>query len=236
MRKEILIYIFILLAVNSNVLLAQDIKKDLAAMRKIYKDAQRLSMNIEYTVHLDNNFTVPYEKETALYKRNGELFYLKQMETEIIRNARYVTIVNHERKLVMIDKAKKTEMAPWEIPLDSLMPLYKDAKYYIPENRPELKAYTLTFSTGLYKSVDVWFNGKTFLIEKIQMQYRDKVEENKKLHDVTMVMKFNNVNTNPQFSLSTFSEGIYLQEMEGKYSLKPAYRNYTLVNHLNEKK
>lgn len=210
---------------------AQDAKKDITAINKAYEKAERLSMAIEYTVYLDGSST-PYEKENGIYRKDGNNLYLKQMDTEIMSNERNVTIVNHETKVVMMDKSRKIEAVPWEAALDTMLSLYKSVKYYIPEGTANIKAYTFHFHNGQYESVDVWFNASTFLVEKIRAKYRNELEENGRMHKVTLEMNFRNMDTKSKYPSALFTHDAYVSLDKGKYTLRQAYKNYRLINHL----
>jgi outer membrane lipoprotein-sorting protein len=210
---------------------AQDVKKDITAINKAYEKADRLSMSLEYAVYLDGSRT-PYEKEIGLYRKNGSSLYMKQMGTEIMSNEKYVTIVNHDSKLVMMDKARKVESLPWESSLDTLLSMYQSVKFFVPEGTQNIKAYSFRFAGGKYEKVDLWFNSSTYMAEKIQAHYRNKIENDDGPHKVMLELNFRNIDTGSKPPAGIFSPGAYVMQEKGKYVLKPAYRNYRLINHL----
>jgi hypothetical protein len=224
-------YLMLLITACFSSAQAQDAVKDMAAINKAYRDANRLSMSITYETYLDKS-TSPYERETGTYRKDNGNLYMSQMGTEIMANGKRVTIVNHERKIVMIDKMQPLPALPENIPLDSILSLYKEVKYYVPEGTKGTKAYTFYFKDGKFESIDMWFDESTFLVKKITNRYRYPIEENGADHKVSLVVSFKDISTSQKQPSSIFSGETYVSAINGNYRLTPAYSKYKLINHL----
>jgi hypothetical protein len=211
----------------------QDVKADFKKINGHYYNTGKLAMDVTYELYLDSSPKAS-EIEKGTYKRSGNDYYLKQSDQEVMINEKYVIVADAENKVIAVDRFDKntSNIDPMKLPLDSLFRIYSKIEFYKTGKNGELNAYHFEIKNGMYSSVDVIFNPKTFFVEEIVNVYREKVpDENNILHKAVLKTSFTNINASPAFK-NDFSEYRYLEKKNGKWALNNNYKTYKLINHL----
>ena len=88
-------------------LTAQADLKDLEKISKSYKDAGSYQFDLYYSIFNDYHTRQKADEFTMNIFSNGDEYYCKGNESKMLINASYTLIVDHENKVVMIDKYEK---------------------------------------------------------------------------------------------------------------------------------
>lgn len=226
--------VYIFLFTYSCSVLAQDAKVDFKKINEMYYNTNELMMDIKYELYLDNAST-PHETETGRYKKQKNSYALKQTDQEVVVNEKYILVIDGENKVIAIDRVGKNSQVlnPLKMNIDSLFILYSKVQFYKAGKNGESNAYHFELKDGIYSSVDIIFNPKTYFVEQIINVFRNKIPDENNI-DRKAIFKtiFYNINTKPNFK-NDFSEKMCLKENNGKWTLTDSYKNYKLINHIN---
>jgi hypothetical protein len=226
---------------------AQNNLKDLKKISEAYVQHPAYQFELKYSAF--NDYQTPVEAETKKMNvfADGHNYYCKQEDNEILINEQYQVIIDHENKLFVIDahhdakEGRKELMA--KLGLDSIMKkLNEQVELDAPKVSVEQKRisdterqYVFNYSDGEFTSIKLNYDHSTFLISKLILYYREKMETTEGQPQTTPRVEISYLDTDlaPHFDKQLFSEKKYaLVKKNGQLELSAALKNYKVINHL----
>ena len=224
--------LLVFLTGNIHALKAQDVKADVRKITEAYKNAKWLSMDVEYSLYKSHTSAMAAESEKATLRLSKELYYYKAGPIELIKTAKLSLMVDHSSQALVLGPSDFKQLRkPVDMDLDSILSQYKSVEYRKQDG--ESASYNFTFNTGQYTSVKVIFNTRTFLIERMIMNYAKPLEDEGFTQQAPRLeIIYRNTSTRTPFKEDIYSEKQYLTRVKGKYTVKPKFRHYSFVNQL----
>lgn len=243
--KVIIVFVFVMITVR---IYSQTDFHELDSISNVYKKARTFHFDLKYKLFKDYNTKVESEAFTMSVYQNNDSYFSKRVENEVLINEKYALIVDHENKVVLIDKymkaGKRDEKAIAEMGIDSILKkiaveLKEQKDYKVNVSQKELndkeKQYTFHYPKGEYTAVAIDYNRTTFFINKVTLFYREKISviegqpETAPRIEVDYVLS----NLHPEFQKKLFSEKRYASvKKDGSLELVTSLKNYKIINHL----
>lgn len=246
-----LLYTLFFMLVPVVTMHAQYNNADFDSIRSTYKRMTDYDIELEYRFYKDHDFPVATENAKAEMKKSGEQYCYKILGTETIINKDYILVLSHKRKTLVIEKYKKPNakkiQALKKPVIDSVLAkVLKNAiqnennNTTIKENKisDTQKQYAFYYTSGVFSSLSFTYNVNTYIIEKIVMCYRKKIQTDKsgELSSPRVEMVYTSIQQHPKFDKDVFSEKKYITILkDGKVQLSPEIASYAVVNHLGKK-
>lgn len=231
---------------------AQDYKVDFKKACDIYTH-NNYEVELGYLFYPSLTASVPIEKDTVWMRKMGSNYHLKQPDTEMIANKKYIVIINKYAQTVGIDKIrepiqeaqedKETRQLLLNAFTETLISLgvdttQKDVKdpficKYLGINSGS-KVYQFDYNYGEYSRVISYISSKTGLLQKMTCFYREPVEiENGVFEKIKVEIIFLKQISGEKFTDSMFSlDHILSVDKKGEVVLKNKYTQYQLINNI----
>jgi hypothetical protein len=201
---------------------SQDITSDLKKTFESYSTRQALSIDIAVVAYATTNKIAMQQKATLL--KQGEQFFYRLEDTEMLVTQKNVLLVNHYNKTIVfraIDKKEyeyiqKTKLG-WE--LDTMLANVDSIRY---EAKGNNRYYEIFSAQRPIHKTDVLLDVSSERFDKITYHYNQTLEGNISRIEITF-----QENNNP-VSTADFSEKKYIVREGSKYKLSNLFRNYDL--------
>ncbi|MDR1680058.1 MAG: hypothetical protein LBR81_09845 [Prevotellaceae bacterium] len=230
---------------------AQDWKADIEQAYAIFSEPN-LEVEVEQLLYPSAAATVPVERETIYFARQGDKYRIRQYGTEFVSDGSYVVFVNTSAGIVAV-KQKETQQAdtkPSEgmeilqqsianlakaYGLDTLQQQEQYTCSYLGEHNGT-KSYRFDYAYGEYTQTTVYLSVKTGLLEQISGVFRQAVEiEEGTKSQPRIDFVYKRQSTGKDFDGSLFSiSGIIAFDAQGAVTLKEKYSNYRLLNNIRK--
>lgn len=216
---------------------SQNVKEDVMKINEAYSKFIDLSMNITYNVYANAASTLPAESETGSFKQHGNLRYSRIKEIESLQNKEYLVVVDNEEKIIVVGNPVKFN--PGKITLLDLDTAFaKCSSVKFMDNNASQKGYKLMFKTNIvseFDAIDLYFNKKSFLVERMVFYYRERIkineaDENSVKEKPRLEIIFSNMNFKTVSDINFFSEARFIEKKKGKYYPVSAYNQYNLID------
>lgn len=234
MIKYCICFFIWIVVMNAN---SQNVKQDVLKINEAYSKFNDLSMSIIYNVYANASSSVPAESETGSFKQHGSLRYSRIKEIESLQNKEYLVVVDNEEKVIVVGNPvkfnpKKITM----LDLDTAFAKCSSVKFI--DNSISQNGYKLMFKPTIvseFDAIDLYFNKKSFLVEKMVFYYREKIkineaDENSVKEKPKLEVIFSNMNFKTEPDINFFSEGRFIEKKKGKYFPVSAYNQYNLID------
>ncbi len=219
---------------------AQNFELDMAKIGEAYKNAEACHLELEYRLYKSHTSMAVFERGNAKLIRKGSQFFYRFFDLEAVVNDKYVVVLDHESQTFMIDRfdAAAVQLETWVLP-DSLATLFETAKplvdrieYTVQNNRTAY--YTTYYNYGELEKQVIYFDRNKYQLEKVVQYFRDPQPIDEQHPDKPRLeMVYTRFDLNPTVDAQLFSEKNYATVIpDKKIELKPAYKGYTIINHL----
>ena len=210
---------------------------DFRAVNEAYINAEKLKMNVNYTLFPSYTSVDAFEKDKGVFMKEGKNTYSNLLGIISLSNSKaMVTLDSNERTIVVTDAATKSDRNPSQVNLDTLLGICSSIEY---KDLPGgLKYYKLNFDqvpVFEYNAIEVYIDGKTNFLSRLTMFFRMEMDMDDG-DDVYTKQKprleivYTDVSTNPVFAADQFSEVKYIN-MQGKMiTAASAYSKFQLIN------
>lgn len=234
MIKYCISFFICIMAMNTN---SQNAKQDVLKINEAYSKFNDLSMSITYNVYANAASSIPAESETGSFKQHGSLRYSRIKEIESLQNKEYLVVVDNEEKIIVVGNPVKFN--PKKITLLDLDTAFaKCSSVKFIDNNTGQKGYKLMFKQNIvseFDAIDLYFNKKSFLVEKMVFYYREKIkineeDENAVKEKPKLEIIFSNMNFKTIADINFFSEARFIEKKKGKYYPVSAYNQYNLID------
>ena len=216
---------------------AQNAKQDILKINEAYSKFSHLSMNITYNLFKNYTANVPFESESGYFQQQGTLRYSKLKEIESLQNKNCLVVIDNEDKLIVVGNPVKFNAKKITL-LDLDTALTKCSSVSFIDAGSTLSCYKMSFRQDIvseFDAIDLYFNKKSFLVEKMVFYYREKIrineedetspKEKPKLEVVFSKMKFDKISDE-----TFYSETRFVEKRKGKYFPVSAYSEYELID------
>ena len=225
----------------------QDFKADWKKIVEAYKQHDKFSMHLEYRLYKNYSSTEVFENGSADVKKSGDVFHYTMLGTETLVNDKYVIILNHNLKKLMIDRHMPRKTAPMikvDLNMDSILQAFarhfgdmteQHEQVECREQDNQLQEYTLNYGIGEYKAIKIVFNKNTWHLEKMVLLFRNEYDMAQDGHKAAprLEILYQDFNSKPEFSADEFSEQQFLTVLkDGNLNVKSKYKGYSVINHL----
>jgi hypothetical protein len=216
---------------------SQNAKEEMKKMNEAYLKHVDLTMDIAYNVYANWTDASPIEKNSGFYMQHGTDRYNKLNRIESVQNKECALVIDNEEKMILVGNPVKFDPAKITmLNLDTAFSKYASVTP-IKVSAPQ-KGYKLIFKTSAaseYEAVDIYFNTKTYLMEKMVFYYRNKVQLQKTNRDEAkekprLEIIFSKVSTAPNPDLKLYSEPRFIAKTTNSYRAVGTYSSYKLVN------
>jgi hypothetical protein len=215
---------------------AQNAKADILRINDAYSKFTNMSMDITYRVFLNQTSTLPYETETGFYRQNGNLRYNKLKQIESLQNSNYLIVVDNELKRIVVGNPVKFDPAKITLlNLDSALSKCSSVNYI---NVNALQGgYSMIFKSTIvseFEKVELYFNKKTYVVEKMVFFYRQKIrlatEENAVAERPKLEISFSQFSFEKLEDATFFSEKKFIEKNKGNYIAASSYNGYKIID------
>ncbi|OFY82814.1 MAG: hypothetical protein A3F72_01645 [Bacteroidetes bacterium RIFCSPLOWO2_12_FULL_35_15] len=216
---------------------SQNAKQDMIKINEAYSKFNDLAMNITYNLYPNYTATSPVETETGSFKQHESLRYSKLKGIESLQNKEYLVVVDNEEKLIVVSNPVKFN--PGKITMVDLDKAFTNcSSIQFIDNKSALSGYKLTFKETIvseFDAIDLYFNKKTFLVEKIVFYYREKIrvneyDESSPKEKPKLEIVFSNMDFKTISDLTFFSENRFIEKRKGKYFPVSIYTNFEVFD------
>lgn len=216
---------------------AQNAKQDILKINETYSSIKDLSMDITYTVFPSSKSKVALETHTGCFKQHGDMKYSRLKEVEAVHNNNYSLVIDNEDKLIVVANPAKSNMSEITM-IDLDKSLSQCASIDFLGTIGSLSGYKLMFKQNVvseYDAVELYFNKKSFFVEKLVIYYRQKVKLNEEDPNAVkdkprLEIVFSNTNLKTIADITLFSEERFIEKKKGKYYPTSAYNSYQLID------
>jgi len=241
--------IFLLVILMSwTITIAQTSEQDFDNIRKVYANMAEYTMDLEYKMYKNYTSTIPVDHINMLLKKKGNQCYNRLAGSETLINDKYVMVLNHESKIFMIDKNVRSYpvkgISKTDPDVDKLFSaIMKEIKdedsIHVTVKEKKIsgkeKQYTIYYSGGEYSAVSFSYDVNTYLVKKVILYFRRKMEINTgdAAQAPRLEIVYRQTDLRPGFDKNTFSETAYaVVHKDGSIKLNPAFKDYKMINHL----
>lgn len=216
-----------------STLRAQDAKTLIRKIGDTYSAASSIQFELEYKYYRDIKDTKPLETQTSSVKIRKNQYAVVTGTSHTLQNDKYLVVVDHSRKLVMVDKAlpqKKSPATPF--PVDSLLSRYQAVE--LTSTTDGYQVLTLKMKPGNRDGISgvvIRVRNGSALIEQVTVYYGETEDGSQKVKPWMNITYRNTLLNNP-IDNKYFSEGSFLTTGKAGLELLPAYKKYNLISHL----
>lgn len=241
MLKNILATFLLLLPVFDSV--AQEQSKsekasaDFVRINQAYADNKKLKMDVAYALYANYTSAIPHENAKGVFMKQNNSTYSELLGTTSLSNNKVsLAIDKNEQTIIVTDPPAKT-VIPGAVDFDALLKICSSIDYK--ELDGNIKYYKLRFDNApfsLYNSIDIYFNGETFLLTKLLLYFREEIDLNaddkiQVKEKPRLEISYTSIDTSPVFDPGQFSEARYISIAGKKITCTQAYSAYHLINH-----
>jgi hypothetical protein len=217
--------------------IAQNVKQDLMKINEVYSTITNLSMEINYSVFSSAQSNVALETHTGIFKQHDGMFYSRLKEVESLHNKNCSVVIDNEDKMIVVANPTKSDVSKITlIDMDKSLKTCSSVETIV--SKGNQAGYKFVYKQNVvseYDAIELYFNKKTFLIEKMVMYYRQK--QNLKENEPDAIKEkprleivFFNTNLKTVTDVSFFSEARFVEKRKGKYFPVNAYNQYQLID------
>lgn len=216
---------------------AQNAKQDILKINETYTSLEDLSMDITYTLFPSAKSKVPAETHAGCFKQHGIMKYSKVKDIEAVHNKNYSLVIDNDDKLIVVaNPAKFSASKITMLDLEKSLSLCSSVEFI--GTTGNQSGYKLVFKQNApseYDAVELYFNKKTFLVEKLVMYYRQTIKLNEEDPNSAkdkprLEIAFSNASLKKITDISFFLEEKFIEKKKGKYYTASAYNSYQLID------
>lgn len=215
---------------------AQNAKADILRINDAYSKFHDMSMNITYHVFLNYTAVIPYETEVGFYRQHDNLRYSKLKEIESLQNKDYLIVADNEQKRIVVGNPVKFNPAKITLlNLDTALATCSSVNYLTSENGQT--GYQMTFKANIvseFDKVELYFNKKTYVVEKIVFFYRQKIKLSSETDAIAdrpkLEITFSKFDFQKNTDMDAFSEKKFIEKNNGKYIASTTYKGYQIID------
>ena len=192
-----------------------------------------LSMSFKYSYFYDINVNTPNKVLTGEMKQKGELYYYKLDQTEVMRTANHIVMLDRKHKSLMLDTVigNPEPQSSSTIPIDSLIQFYGTIEV---KDEGDYRTYKLMSPLEGISHTLLKVNTQSWTIKSIEVYfYENRPGKDPESIRNKMVIDYTNFQEPCKQGKSFFDVAKYVSYTKNKYQAKPAFRQYTFMNNLD---
>jgi hypothetical protein len=241
MNQIIRITVFCLIFIKEiSVSYSQNFKDDLAKINNAYLTVKEFSMDIDYKVYSDNSFAVPLETQHSFLYKKDDCQYTTWEDNLILVTSDYSILIDTTEREILVSKSEKFDAGRLTMLNFDSLSKNKNITVNFEKVNAEVAHYKIVFSNRVvseYDEMDIYFNVKTFFLDKLGLLYRRSIplkesDPKSKFVKPRLEIQFALMNLHPKFRPNLFSEKRFFKKENGKLEVSNEYKEYQLINHL----
>jgi hypothetical protein len=230
-------FLYILLFLSAVQGYGQNARTDMGKLNASYARHKDLSMGITYHVYANHRDADPIETSAGSYFQRGSDRYNRLNEIESVQNNECSIVIDNEEKFIAIgNPVKYTAGKIATTEMDTVLDHYASVTYI--DNQGVQKGYSFKIKPKVpseYERIDVFFNSKTWMVERMVYYYRDKQQLIKTNQDAAeekprLEVIFSNIKFEAGSDSKFYSESRFVHKKDGKYFPAGAYAGYKIIN------
>jgi hypothetical protein len=235
-------FTLLLIAVYTGKSISQVVKQDFSAINKAYTDLPQFSMKVKYEMYKNKSIKTVFQTELGEVKQKEHCNYSRVGKVETLSNETYKLIVDHEDKSISLlpvvseDNSTITE-AMYMGNLEQMLSLCERTEFK--KETATQNSYTLIIPNDQYTAVQLFYNSKTFFVEKMILFYKQEMNLEEKegglKESPRMEITYYDMNVKPTFGKDTFTYDKFLEKRNGKFLATAAYKGYDITEQLSVK-
>lgn len=169
---------------------------------------------------------------TAELKRS-DLFYRSKIDDiEIVSNQNMFVVIDHEEKLIQLQKVQKLSKAEQTFlkefyEIDSISDVANTVDCV--QNTDTEVVYQITLPKGLISSVQISIDKTNWVLKKLEYQYNSKYYPSGNF----VVIEYQKFDLEPDFAKSEFSGSEFIEQRGNSFVLTAQYKDWELINQYN---
>lgn len=229
-----IIIAFILNLQLINMVAAQNADSDFKKINEAYLTNKNISMKIVYEIFKDYKSSKPFKSESGELKQNGFLQYKRTGNIETIQTTKYFLSVNHDQKVISLSSLHVVDtvnfLSQFYDPkvVSYYLAKCKEKKFHKENSR--LNSYYLEMADSNQDAIKIYFNSKTFFVEKLVMYFRRKINVEQNSDGVKqrprIEITYYDIELNKTYKLEEFAYDKFLYQKGVKWLAKQQYEAY----------
>ncbi|OFY66094.1 MAG: hypothetical protein A3H98_11870 [Bacteroidetes bacterium RIFCSPLOWO2_02_FULL_36_8] len=178
--------------------------------------------------------------EKGEFMKDGDNYYSKIGSLEIINRPGYFFSINHKEKTIYLtnNSRKNFDPALFAMNLEKTIAVCSEIKFK--ELNKTQNQYVLVYPSQEYKKVEIVYNKKTFMIEKIVFYYfaplpPSEIDKPQSDKPPRLELACKNINLNPAIPQNKINYYSFLTEEKGKITPLEMYKDYSFYNYYKPK-
>jgi hypothetical protein len=241
LRKNSITVLLLLLLAEAHA--QQPVKAEVASadfvrINEAYSNSKKLKMDVSYVLYESYTSATPFENEKGVFMKQNNSIYTELLGITSLSNSKVSLAIDaNEKTMIVSDPASKRKDTPGEVDLDTLLKICSSITYS--ELEDGIKFYKLRFDNAVfsqYNAIDIYFDGKTFLLTRLVLYFREELDlnESDNVHikdHPRLEISYSSIDTSPEFDAAQFSEARYINVAGKKITCTSSYASYRLINH-----
>jgi len=200
-----------------------------------YASKKQLSYNATYSYFNNYKSTKADRVVKAKFAMLDSQYYWNLGNIEIQKSKRFISIIDHESKTLMVDKSQSANVAAMtKKQLDSMMNTYDSLK--VLSNTQSVITYRIFTRAKGVSYMDIAIIKSTGLLQSMRVFFMDFRNGNRNKLKVRnrLDIQFQNMNSSSITNLNSFSYKKYFHVTKGEIKPTTKFVRYEIINHLNQ--
>lgn len=210
---------------------AQVARDDFARINQAYLRATQFAMNVTYRYYANHTSNRVLESSSGFIRRSGDRLASKQFGLEVVNTDWCKVSVDSESKAIFIsDPDSLSRLNVVAVKIDSVLQLCRGVRYARVSDGQGRYTLQLPRPSEL-ESVEIYFNFRTFFIERLSLHYRPRMLPGSAGQDSVVEaprieVEYQGITLQPRFDQGTFSADRFVTVRDGNLAPVGEYADY----------
>jgi len=214
------------------------VRQEIEQINRAYGQMTELRTEIDYIMYATHTpGAKQIDRQHAVLSRKGDSYHYQIGEIETMTTPSYKIAADHEDKALTFDKVRNpSERSETQFGLDMETALEACDSVSLSEPTPGTRKITLEIALPDLERVELYFDPKTHLMQKVILFYREEEEweENKPATQARMELIYQKQDAHPVFAKDLFSIDRFVRKIDnGGFTPAPRFKNYAFINQTN---
>lgn len=155
---------------------AQSLSDVISEINKGNLESRKFSVNLSYKLYTGNNHK-PIETKKGILLVDNENSYSRVGELEMVNTRQFFAKINNNERAMLLTAPKKTQKTPFSIDLSNIKD-QADAILIDAKDDWKIVIKAQEFSQFPYEKIELYYNKKTFLLQKQVFYFLNQIEYN----------------------------------------------------------
>jgi hypothetical protein len=210
-----------------------EMAKELEKMNSAYKNTPCFSVKVTHTTFKNYTTTVPYDKSSGYFKKDGSNYHSYLMGIHTIQNKRYRIVIDSSKNLLMVaNPSGDSSISVTTGDYLATLKICSSQKSYEINKEKHLR---LDFKNYTYTTIEITLNDQGFLKEIVFYRSQESpgngVVPNSPSSAPRMSVSFSDYRFGVSFSYKDeFDENRYFGRMDKKLVVREQYKNFKFLD------